>query len=146
MSGERSYVVDELRRVNCLHFCVYTCHLGQCQIMLGVLRDSTLGLGVAGSESCVEDVILFILAVSFSDLVEYQDGITDGVKDLLALRRHDIKSQENYPRAACGQCLRYCLPFGIWKTSHVILVLVLEKGDPQGRRGGFGTLTVLTSI
>jgi hypothetical protein len=97
-------------------------------------------LGVAGSESSIEDVILFILAVSFSDLVEYRNGITDGVKDLLALGRHDIKSQQNYPRGVCGQCLRYCLPFGIWKTSYVILVLVLENGDPYGRRGGFGTL------
>jgi hypothetical protein len=117
MSGERSYVVDELRRVNCLHFCVYTCHLGQCQIILGVLRDSTLGLGVAGSESSVEDVILFILAVSFSDLVEYQDGITDGVRICLRLGGGMISS------------LRRIIQGSLWSVSQVLFA-ILAFGRP----------------
>jgi hypothetical protein len=37
--------------------------------MLGVLFDFALNFGVAGSKGFVEDVIPFVLAMSFSNLV-----------------------------------------------------------------------------
>jgi hypothetical protein len=52
--------------------------------MLGILCNSALDLGIARSESSVEDLILFVLAVSFSNLVGYGNGIAHGIKDVYA--------------------------------------------------------------
>jgi hypothetical protein len=66
--------------------------------MLGALFDFALDFSVAGSESFVEDVIPFVLAVSFSNLVEYRSGSADGVEDLIVASLFSAELSERSAR------------------------------------------------
>jgi hypothetical protein len=114
-AGRPHVAVKELRKAKFL----YICHLDYRQIILGVLFDFALDFDATGSESFVEEVIPFVLAASFSNLMEHRSGSAGSIEDLFPSERH------------CSKSLLSRVTRNRVEISFTILELLIEKGEPR---------------